>query len=384
MLAPLDGGAIEGDAASPTADAGPADAWVPPDATSPIDAGPPTEGCFAGDVTLATHTFDPAGRPHLMPIGIVPRVDGWLVVYEFYGAVHAVDVDVEGGVRSVQPLEWPSGDVVGLAASTLVFTDPLQRYDTFGHDGRDRLSPAMGEDELGGGLSEHTVAQTLVAPGVLRTLSRGYAGLPRHRIYDIALDDSPDGLRVARSQPLDDGALPYEASYFVHGDAITVVIPGEGTWRATRYEYDGDTLGTDAFELRVVADVSWASTDFNPVAVTPDGRHVLVGRYGAEDLEAYLAPIPYEGSTATGRAVGPGVGQALLEDGGRLIVATNRSVQVLGADDLAPLGEVSFDGIEYGTVRAATRQGTAAAIFVSQTDEPYTVHLAMRCTALPR
>jgi hypothetical protein len=78
---PADGGASPPVPDASTIDV--RDASPPVDASPPEDAGPPpTEGCFAEELTIATHTFDPAGRPHLTPIAIVGRDDGWVSGHE--------------------------------------------------------------------------------------------------------------------------------------------------------------------------------------------------------------------------------------------------------------------------------------------------------------
>lgn len=370
----------------------PADASAPGpdaalDARPPEDAGPPTGGCFAEERTVATHTFDPAGRPHLTPMGIVGRDDGWIVIYAFYSEVHAVYLDLEGGARWAMPLSWPSGSVIGLGPSTLLFTSPLQRFDVERGSAGGRLWSAIEPGDLGAPAGEEEILALDAQPsGLLRALTRSHAVLTASRIVDLELDASSDGLRVVRQQVLPSGALSYEGDLVVRGNRVRTLRASGAEWRSTLDEFEPEALGSgEAFELRRVEDVSWdAAGELLPVGFTSDGRRALTGRYAADgSFEAYLMPIPTGDPRPVGGVVGVGLPRAMIEDEERLGVATDRRLGVFRSDDLAPLAELSFDGIVGGAVHAAQHGEVAAVIFVRETDEPYTVELGVRCMVLP-
>jgi hypothetical protein len=374
--APLDGGAA-GDASAPL-DVGPDAALA--------DAGAPTTGCFAGDLTLATVTAEGGARAHITPLHLIARPGGWVVYYERNdrpgGWQYAMFLGAEGQLLREEPTNVERASRAYVQGDAVVF---------FGDVGVDRVDLGIdrtARDYLG--VSFPSVATTVGSHlGGWRRLATYYVNgnQPRYTLSDVELaDDEPRGLRVHTAVLEGTESLGSLSGYYpeILGHRLQLLGTGgraSGEWRVVLVDLGAASAArAGVLDWSTRQDVAWglAVPPRRITAQTVDGRWAVVER----DALSTIEPLPLGGvlpPDAPSLAL-PSAPRQLFDEHGRVTLLYYDRLTTLDGASLAPLGELAI-GAEARAAEAADR---VAAVWVVRGEGDAQANLVLRCLAVPR
>ncbi len=373
-----------------------ADAARSPDASaSDASEVPDAAGCFEAPVRVWTSTAGPMERAHGRIQGAVGTEDGWVVaVFGLHDRDQLISTDRRGNIRWVNEIDFygETARIFAIGRSLYVFHGQLaERLDTDASGITRRYNGVYV-----GGLAERGEHTLTVSPlegeDGFRAVSLHFdvnAGRWLVRVSELrpsATESSGISHVTGRLELPPD--LPVEAGqYYLVGDHLWVLVRA-AEWRVLDVQLGLGGLGSEpVVPSRVWSDEVWPMSPPQVIDLTGDRTLALTARADSVTLAnvGQLERLPPAAPALT--SLGPGldlgfglISAAMLEVGGRLVIATPRGIWGYAFDG-TPLLSSPFEATPNIPLGLARRLGDVAVFYVEADSEERRV--SIKCATVP-